>query len=1063
MTRARRAGVLLALTAVLAAIVVVIIWWHPFGWKGVEQAGWIAGTASGVLSVVSTIAAVVALRSPAPAERREITAPHGHYPRQIQLFSPAKLVDRDEELAQLAAFCTNTGPAYAWWQGPAWAGKSALMAWFALHPPPKLRVIAFFITARHARQNDRVGFTDVVLEQLAETLGQPMPSFLTDSTRDAHFRGMLANATDACRGLGETLVLLVDGLDEDQMPTMHSIAALLPPDPPEGLRVVVAGRADRPLPADVPDSHPLRDPATVRRLKPSPYATVVRQDAERELKSQLSGTPAEQEQLAFLTVSGGGLAAADLAALTGRSVWEIEDRLRTSSGRTFTCRPARWQQTAVYTLGHEELQRDAVRYLGPTKLAGFRGRLHAWAAKYRDRGWPADTPEYLLSNYFWMASSRGDPVALALATDSARHDLMLRVSGGDALALAEIAAAASVNDIVTVARLAAHRVHLTERGKSLPRELPALWARLGNIPRAEALARSIVASGRRAWALSAIAGVLAKTGDPRASAALAEEAEAVVRSFIEPQQEAGAVTAVVEALASAGLHDRAEKLARTVIAPDWRAQALASVARARAAPDVVGMPGPAHRADAARQLAARLLAEAVADAETVTEPDFRSWALAAVAGAAASVGDHDYAAEIAERAAAVRPAPDPIVEPWALGHVAIALVTAGELDRAEELAHQVAHPLYRSRALIAVAEAVAARGDRRRATALTDLAENVAESVTDWNDRAAALAAVAGALPTDRAAALIDRLEALAVADPGWEAEALITVADAIAKTADTARAAALAERAESFTRAVGLEYLNACTLAPLIEPLHAAGNSEVADRVAAASEDAARSIVNPNWQAHALITLAEALADAGEHDRAEALARSVADPAWQGRILAIVPAVQSATAGAAPDSAGMDGSSAGGPGPNISDSGSSGRGGPGLDGEEDLAVRLAGKAATEARDGDAAKARDIARSIGDPAWQARALADIAHVQGAEDLADEAETVALTIDDLAEQAVTLGVIAQMSHPARAERLVLRALRIGHWHTCTKALASSNPTALVALAETVLAVAVKAPE
>ena len=35
-----------------------------------------------------------------------------------------------------AGWCSGGGEAYVWWQAEARAGKSALMAWLALHPPP---------------------------------------------------------------------------------------------------------------------------------------------------------------------------------------------------------------------------------------------------------------------------------------------------------------------------------------------------------------------------------------------------------------------------------------------------------------------------------------------------------------------------------------------------------------------------------------------------------------------------------------------------------------------------------------------------------------------------------------------------------------------------------------------------------------------------------------------------------------------------------------------------------------------------------------------------------------
>ena len=101
-------------------------------------------------------------------------------------------------MRELAAYCTEPGRGpYVWWRAPAWAGKSALMSTFVLHPPAGVRVVAFFITARLGAQDTREAFTEVVLEQLAELLGQDLPP-LTAATRDAHLLGMLEQAAQAC-------------------------------------------------------------------------------------------------------------------------------------------------------------------------------------------------------------------------------------------------------------------------------------------------------------------------------------------------------------------------------------------------------------------------------------------------------------------------------------------------------------------------------------------------------------------------------------------------------------------------------------------------------------------------------------------------------------------------------------------------------------------------------------------------------------------------------------------------------------------------------------------------
>ncbi|WP_019070689.1 hypothetical protein [Streptomyces hokutonensis] len=245
------------------------------------------------------------------------------YLHQVRLIAPQVLYDRERELSELAQFCSGPGPgAYGWWRAAAWAGKSALMSWFVLHPPPGVRVVSFFVTARYAGQSDRVAFTDVVLEQLAELLEQPMLAYLTEATRDAHFRALLQDAAALCQDRDERLVLIVDGLDEDRGvvagPDAHSIAALLPADPLSGMRIVVAGRPDPPLPADVPDDHPLRDESIVRELGSAASAQAVKRDAERELKRLLYGTAVEQDLLGLVTASGGGLSGVDLGQPPGQ-------------------------------------------------------------------------------------------------------------------------------------------------------------------------------------------------------------------------------------------------------------------------------------------------------------------------------------------------------------------------------------------------------------------------------------------------------------------------------------------------------------------------------------------------------------------------------------------------------------------------------------------------------------------------------------------------------------------------------------------------------------------------
>jgi hypothetical protein len=193
------------------------------------------------------------------------------YLEQAKRIAPPQLLGRDDELKELAEFCTKPdGKAYVWWQAPTRAGKSALLAWFVLNPPPGVRVVSFFITSLYKGQDDRAAFTDAVMEQLADMLGQSMPAYLTETNRELHMLRMLAEAAQHCNESGSRLVLAVDGLDQDRGlsagPDTYSIAGLLPARPAAGLRVIATGRPAWSLPADVPDDHPLRDPDIVRML-----------------------------------------------------------------------------------------------------------------------------------------------------------------------------------------------------------------------------------------------------------------------------------------------------------------------------------------------------------------------------------------------------------------------------------------------------------------------------------------------------------------------------------------------------------------------------------------------------------------------------------------------------------------------------------------------------------------------------------------------------------------------------------------------------------------------------
>ncbi|MFG2961372.1 hypothetical protein ACGF5O_47615, partial [Streptomyces sp. NPDC048291] len=503
---------------------------------------------------------------PAPAVARPVRSA---YRRQVERIAPPRLLEREAELAEMAGFCLEEqrGP-YVWWRAGPWAGKSALMSTFLLDPPASLAVgrvwlVSFFITARLASQDTREAFTTALTEQLCALLGQDLPTVGDEAGREAVLLDLLAQAAAACQHAGGRLVLVVDGLDEDRGvttgPGAHSIAGLLPGRPPAGMRVIVAGRPNPPIPDDVPDWHPLRDPGIIRLLRDSPHARDLQRLGESELKRLLAGSLVEQDLLGLLTAARGGLSGPDLRELTSTDLVAVEEILHTVTGRTFTRRlptltPDNGPQ--VYLLGHEELHNAACHYLGPDRLDRYRDRLHDWAEEYRAPAdgrppWPPHTPEYLLTGYPRMLATVRDTHRLApLAVDPARHNRMLDLSGGDTAALTEIKTCQDLllngtqPDLYMLARLSHHRGQIESRNASIPAELPAVWATLGYPNRAEALARAFTDPRSRVWALTEVAGALTEAGDHERAVVVADDAEQIARTVTEEHQQVFALTEV---------------------------------------------------------------------------------------------------------------------------------------------------------------------------------------------------------------------------------------------------------------------------------------------------------------------------------------------------------------------------------------------------------------------------------------------------------------------------------------------------------------------------------------
>ncbi|MFD8411415.1 hypothetical protein ACFV2Q_06560 [Streptomyces sp. NPDC059650] len=815
------------------------------------------------------------------------------YPLQVeQALAATDFQGRESELAQLAAFSAHDIPAdcpsasYWRWVAPAWAGKSALLAHFVLHPPPGVDVVSFFITSRMAAQNDAAAFCEVVQRQVYAMLGEVEP-LSTPATRDEQMLLALHRAAQGCAARGRRLVLVVDGLDEDRGvtagPDGHSIAALLPRVPPHGMRILVASRPHPPVPGDVPADHPLRSARIDHRLKPSPHARVAREDAERDLLRLRDGGGLGWDLAALTAAAGGGLSAPDFAELTGSPARLVERELSAVNGRSFRRRSGHWTYAGphVFLFAHEEIRRATAELITDQELAAHHSRLHQWADSYRHAGWPERTPGYLLHGYTRLLRDQGDTLRLvALACDTRWQERLWRASGADLEALSAVSSVFALvladgrrrrdQDVSVALRLATARDGLHDRTASLSSGLIALWARLGHPARAVHLAESRRDAWDRVAALSTIAGALAAAGRTDQAAALLDGADST-------EDRDRFLAAIAKGLAGSGRPAEALRPARRISDPESRAEAfvaavgaLAGVARnPAAAQEETGTPGAE---------AVPWAVEAVDAVMAVPNTVSRSALGASLAATLSRLGEQRRALALAERVVSRSAGSgDPVRRAQYLALFARGMSTApGLAAQAAEfavtsagLAADIGDPDGVDWVYPLVAAGLEATGHHQQAT---DLVSRFLNDPEDGLVEIGIAAAETGDL--DRALELAER-----ITEPIYRARVLNAAGRVAAGSRDAARTLRLARRARDATDKVPDLHWRVALSVDTADFLLRVGQEEHAYAVVQRATNVARRGRGPG--VHTLIKLAVAAGRSGHRGDAARLvhrAEQVAD-----------------------------------------------------------------------------------------------------------------------------------------------------------------------------------------
>jgi hypothetical protein len=939
----------------------------------------------------------------------------------VEALAPRVMIGRSDDLAALEAF---TGSDRRWWwiQADAFAGKTALLAWFTLHPPERVDVVACFLRraggANTANNALRVLNRQLVL--LADQPGYPEASSVLDRVGD--FYDLLGKAARASAERERKLVVLIDGLDEyDPTASNLDLADWLPDgsELPDQAKLVADSRAGADI--SLPPRHPLL--GHVHRITASEVATEIQDLAREEIKRALTAPGGFISPIVgCLAVADGGLTASELQVLLklrGRDadVSEIQTLLSSSLGRSLMrlpdpdvpSAPGSNSAALVFVFAHETLLTEA-RQEFAGDLAAYEDRFDQWADEYVQQDWPVDTPRYLLRPYtrelaqrareLPTAYSRGEPAPAdrlaTIAADGARHDRMAERTLGDAAALDEIVNAQQLylaqpqSDLTRFALLAIERQRLTLRNQALPPGLPALWVKLGQPHRGQELAGSLTGPSDRAIAMAEMACALADANQRDQAALAAQDAEKATRSITDASEQATAFAALAAAQATAKRFDQAEQAARKISDRRRQARALATLAASLA---------NAGQFDEAKRVAL-----------SIRDPGDHTEQLAALAAALASAGQLEEATEYANRALlAARSVQKSLGFQAMLADLGTALAKAGLLD----LAGQVADSIRRdARQRVKALVAIAVYGKSDQAARAVHAAEEDARSIESPDDQAEALAEVVGAL------AAVGRLEratetALAIKNPRHQAEALTIVAAALTAGGQLDQAAWAIHEAELAARSISDSPQRAEVLAALATAL-VAGDPDQAGQFADQAELAARSISDPERAEVLAVALSIALASAGQLDEAQRVTHSIATPRRKAEALAALAAALT-TAGQLDRAEQV-----------ALDAERAARGITSPDDQVEALIALTTALATSLP-GDA---EQIALRIPDPSEQARVLAALAATRIAAGEADQAEQIVCSITDPGAKAKALaalvGAFFVIGQPDEGERIARKA-------------------------------------
>ena len=308
-----------------------------------------------------------------------------------------------------------------------------------------------------------------------------------------------------------------------------TIASQLPAIVPPSMQVIVTSRHTTSFVLDLDEVHPLKT-CEQYSLAPLERGTETLERARREIAEFMLCSESRQI-LATIAISNGTLSAIDLEEILAIDRIRIRKLFKGKLARSvvghsdFSVRP----NAIPYSLAHGLIVEAVCDDLDSDETIFFRLYIHNWCKLWIERGWPDETPSYLIESYTNMLVSVNDVTRLSELLSLQRFELLRRRTAGDQTALGELVDATNLLakrfdcDLLLLTRVSFLKMKLEERTLGIPPDYAIALARIGRVQEAIQLSRTMQNTYDRVDALLGVAeSVMGE--HPDEAAALAKEA-----------------------------------------------------------------------------------------------------------------------------------------------------------------------------------------------------------------------------------------------------------------------------------------------------------------------------------------------------------------------------------------------------------------------------------------------------------------------------------------------------------------------------------------------------------